>query len=105
MLLGKILSISPPKVVLLTAVCIFEVGSLLCGAAPSVTVLIFGRAVTGIGGAGIWVSVFSILAQVICSSFGCFQANEEIRLRPSNKGPFLCHLSALYTPFRQLVDL
>lgn len=40
---------------------IFEVGSLVCGVAPGPTTLIVGRAIAGLGGAGIAVGVFTIL--------------------------------------------
>jgi len=42
----------------------FEIGSLFCGVAPSVNFLIFGRAVAGFGGAGIFVSVLSIIGEI-----------------------------------------
>ena len=48
----------------LTTIVIFEIGSLFCAVAPSVGFLIFGRAVAGTGGAGLWVSILSIMAQV-----------------------------------------
>lgn len=35
------------------AVVLFEVGSAICGAAPNSTAFIFGRAIAGIGSAGI----------------------------------------------------
>jgi MFS family permease len=41
------------KWVYLLALFIFEVGSLICGAAPNSTTLIVGRAIAGIGGAGV----------------------------------------------------
>ncbi|KAL7946141.1 major facilitator superfamily domain-containing protein [Trichoderma barbatum] len=43
----------PAKWVFLTALLIFEVGSIVCATAPSSVALIVGRAVVGIGGAGI----------------------------------------------------
>lgn len=41
---------------------IFEVGSLICGVAQDPTTLIVGRAIGGLGGAGISVGAFTILA-------------------------------------------
>ncbi|KAJ3513191.1 hypothetical protein NLJ89_g3086 [Agrocybe chaxingu] len=61
---GKLLSLVAAKSVFLFSIGIFEVGSLLCAVAPSVSVLIFGRAVSGVGSAGLWVSIMSIVAQV-----------------------------------------
>lgn len=46
------------------AVLIFELGSIFCGIATTIEFLIFGRAVAGVGGAGIYVSVFTLIAQI-----------------------------------------
>lgn len=61
---GRVLSIAPAKLVFLLSIGIFEIGSLLCAVAPSVPVLIFGRAVAGFGASGLWVSIMSIIARV-----------------------------------------
>ncbi|GJC87934.1 efflux pump roqT [Colletotrichum liriopes] len=50
---GKLYTMFSIKKVFLLAVGLFEVGSLICGAAPNSIVLIVGRAVSGLGGAGI----------------------------------------------------
>jgi MFS family permease len=42
----------------------FEVGSVVCGAAPSSTVLIVGRALAGIGAAGLFTGATTAVAQV-----------------------------------------
>lgn len=49
---AQCLEIFPSKHVIMFAVFIFEVGSLLCGVAPNMVALIFGRAVAGAGAAG-----------------------------------------------------
>ncbi|KAJ5847628.1 hypothetical protein N7455_011585 [Penicillium solitum] len=41
---------------------IFEVGSAVCGAAPTVNALIVGRAICGLGGAGMYLGVMTILS-------------------------------------------
>ncbi|KAJ7249526.1 major facilitator superfamily domain-containing protein [Mycena haematopus] len=64
LLYGKILSIAPGKWVFLIAIVIFEAGSLLCALSPSIDVLIVGRVVAGVGAAGIWVSVLTIIAEI-----------------------------------------
>ena len=46
----------------LAAVIVFEVGSLLCGVAQSSTMLIIGRAVAGVGGAGLSAGRYTIIA-------------------------------------------
>ena len=43
---------------------IFELGSLICGVAPGPTTLIVGRAIAGLGAAGIVVGLFTILGFV-----------------------------------------
>jgi MFS family permease len=40
---------------------IFEAGSLICGVAPNPTTLIVGRAIAGVGGAGVGVGVFTMI--------------------------------------------
>ncbi|KAJ7147294.1 transporter [Mycena filopes] len=61
---GALLRILPPKVVFLVSISIFQLGSLFCAVAPSVDFLIFGRAFAGFGGAGLWVSVMTVVARV-----------------------------------------
>lgn len=43
-------------------VVLFELGSAICGAAPSIDALIIGRAICGVGGAGMYVGVMTLLA-------------------------------------------
>ncbi|KAG8894654.1 hypothetical protein FRC00_008630 [Tulasnella sp. 408] len=61
---GQILRVAPTKWVYLAAVALFEIGSAICGAAPNINVLIFGRAFAGVGAAGIFVSCLSIIAVI-----------------------------------------
>ncbi|KAJ6534963.1 major facilitator superfamily domain-containing protein [Mycena capillaripes] len=61
---GQVLRILAAKWVLVTAIIIFEVGSLVCGVAQNVDQLIAGRTVSGMGAAGSFVAMFQILAQV-----------------------------------------
>lgn len=42
------------KVLTLSSVALFEVGSALCGAAPTSEALIVGRVIAGVGGAGMY---------------------------------------------------
>ncbi|KAK1982887.1 major facilitator superfamily transporter [Colletotrichum cereale] len=53
LLFGKLYAFFPIKNVFLSSVVLFEVGSAVCGAAPSSAAFIAGRAIAGIGGAGI----------------------------------------------------
>ncbi|GAA5992548.1 hypothetical protein JCM11641_004543, partial [Rhodosporidiobolus odoratus] len=61
---GQLLRIYPAKWSLLGSITIFEVGSAICGSADGPMQLIWGRAISGIGAAGIFVSMLQILAQV-----------------------------------------
>lgn len=51
---GKFYTFYSIKWVYISALFIFEVGSLICGVAPNSTALIIGRAIAGIGSAGIF---------------------------------------------------
>ncbi|KAG8983536.1 hypothetical protein FRB94_007770 [Tulasnella sp. JGI-2019a] len=61
---GQILSVAPTLWVYLTAIGIFELGSVFCGAARSMTVLIIGRAIAGMGSAGVMVACIAIVSQI-----------------------------------------
>jgi MFS family permease len=43
-------------------VAIFEIGSAICGASPSMNVMIVGRAITGLGGSGLYVGCMTLIA-------------------------------------------
>ncbi|KAJ5201513.1 Major facilitator superfamily domain general substrate transporter [Penicillium cinerascens] len=43
-------------------VALFEVGSAICGAAPSINVMILGRAIAGVGGSGLYVGCMTLIA-------------------------------------------
>ncbi|KAG9312431.1 ABC transporter [Chiua virens] len=60
---GQLLMILSTKWVYVTAISIFELGSLFCGIAPSVNVLIFGRVFSGVGAGGICVCALTIIAK------------------------------------------
>ncbi|KAK6223141.1 major facilitator superfamily transporter [Colletotrichum tabaci] len=62
---GKLYSLFSIKLVYLISIIIFEVGSAVCGAAPRSTVLILGRAIAGVGCAGILSGTFTIIAVII----------------------------------------
>lgn len=59
---GKIYKQFPLKATFVTTVVIFEVGSIICGAAPNAVALIVGRAIAGLGGAGISTGGTTIVA-------------------------------------------
>jgi MFS family permease len=59
---GKVFKYFPLKISFLIAICIFELGSLICGVAPNSTALIVGRAIAGVGAAGIGSGAYTIIA-------------------------------------------
>lgn len=54
LLFGKLYSFYPIRVVYAISVLLFEAGSAICGAAPNSIALILGRAIQGVGSAGIF---------------------------------------------------
>ena len=71
LLFGKFYAILNVKWVFLMALFIFEVGSLICGVAPTSTALIVGRAIAGLGSAGIFTGALVTIAHTV-----------ELRKRP-----------------------
>lgn len=59
---GKLFGQFDNKTLFLATVLIFEVGSAICGAAPNMNALIVGRAICGVGGAGIYLGAVNILS-------------------------------------------
>jgi MFS family permease len=51
---GRLYQLYSTKFMFIAAILIFEAGSVLCGAAPSSLAFVVGRAVAGIGSAGIF---------------------------------------------------
>ncbi|TPX37720.1 hypothetical protein SmJEL517_g00519 [Synchytrium microbalum] len=62
---GKLADVFGRKATFLGAIIIFEAGSMLCGAAPSLDVLIVGRAIAGLGGGGIFSICIIIIADLV----------------------------------------
>ncbi|KAK9365306.1 major facilitator superfamily domain-containing protein [Lipomyces kononenkoae] len=62
LIFGKFYTFLPVKWVFLTTIVIFEIGSAVCGAAPTSNALIVGRAVAGLGSAGIFSGGLVIIA-------------------------------------------
>lgn len=59
---GKIYGQFNAKWTYIFCVTLFEVGSAICGAAPTMDALIVGRAICGVGGSGTYVGVMTLLA-------------------------------------------
>lgn len=62
---GKLYTFYSIKWVYLAALFIFELGSFVCGIAPTSTALIVGRAVAGVGSAGIFSGAILIVAHTV----------------------------------------
>ncbi|KAL8798266.1 MAG: hypothetical protein Q9182_006812 [Xanthomendoza sp. 2 TL-2023] len=57
---GKLYTLFNIKFIYIAALLTFELGSTICAAAPSSTVFILGRAISGAGSAGTWSGAFTI---------------------------------------------
>ncbi|KAK8051583.1 hypothetical protein PG993_002968 [Apiospora rasikravindrae] len=77
LLFGRIYRFYNIKWTFLASVFIFETGSAICGAAPSSIVFIIGRAIAGLGGAGIFSGTMIIMIPMI-----------PLRKRPMFQGVF-----------------
>ncbi|CAO2653515.1 Nn.00g029260.m01.CDS01 [Neocucurbitaria sp. VM-36] len=62
---GKFYSLYTVKPIYMTAVAIFELGSLICAVARSSEVFIFGRAIAGLGAAGIFSGSLICISRVV----------------------------------------
>ncbi|KAF2746810.1 MFS general substrate transporter [Sporormia fimetaria CBS 119925] len=97
---GKLFMIWDTKGIYLVCVVVFEVGSILCAAAPSSKIFIIGRAVQGIGAAGILQGALVIITRtvplqkrpfyisVVISAFGLC-----VKIGPLLGGTFTDHVS------------
>ncbi|KAF7196370.1 MFS-type efflux pump MFS1 [Pseudocercospora fuligena] len=65
LLIGRIYTFHSPKWVFLTNITIFEVGSAICGAAPNSVAFIIGRAIAGLGSAGIMSGAVILMVSVV----------------------------------------
>lgn len=65
LLLGKVYTFVNPKWVYLGSLVVFEVGSTICGAAPNSTALIIGRAIAGLGNAGLFQGAVIIIVYIV----------------------------------------
>lgn len=54
LLLGSLYGAFDIKGLYLASIVLFEVGSAVCGAAPTMNAMIVGRVVAGVGGAGMY---------------------------------------------------
>ncbi|KAI1381964.1 MFS general substrate transporter [Hypoxylon crocopeplum] len=74
---GRVYKFYEMKRTFLTTVAIFEIGSVICGAAPNSIAFILGRAIAGLGSAGIFTGVMIIMLPLV-----------PLRKRPMFQGIF-----------------
>ncbi|KAG6007742.1 hypothetical protein E4U21_005581 [Claviceps maximensis] len=75
LLFGRIYRFYSTRWTFLAAIVVFEAGSALCGAAPNSNAFITGRAIAGVGSAGIWTgSMMSIIPMVPLHKRPMFQS-------------------------------
>lgn len=65
LLFGKIYRIYPAKPVFLLEILLFEIGSAICGAAPSSTAFIVGRAIAGLGASGLFSGLMVMMVYTV----------------------------------------
>ena len=65
LIMGRIYTFYNPKWVFLTGIGIFELGSVVCGAAPNSIAFIIGRAVAGAGASGIFSGAIVIMMNLV----------------------------------------
>lgn len=68
LLCGKMYTLYSVKAVYLSSVLLFEIGSLICGAAPTSAAFIVGRALAGVGAAGIFAGTVSLPSSLTAMS-------------------------------------
>lgn len=59
---GRLYTFYDLKTVYIVSIVIFEIGSAVCGAAPSSAAFVVGRAVTGVGAGGVFSGSFLTIA-------------------------------------------
>lgn len=64
LLWGRIYTFYSTKTVYLIAIFLFEIGSLVCGVAPTSTAFIVGRAIAGMGSAGIFSGSSVVITEI-----------------------------------------
>jgi len=93
LLFGKLYTFYSIKAVFLTTVFLFEVGSAICGAAPTSVAFIIGRAIAGLGAAGIFSGVVRA-SLFLCLSPPYVRAR-ALETEPSSLPLHLQHLLSL----------
>ncbi|KAF7165706.1 hypothetical protein CNMCM5623_009806 [Aspergillus felis] len=99
---GKAYKFFPLKTAFLTAVGVFELGSLIAALAPNSPALIVGRAIQGVGGAGVTGGVYTILAFITRPKYlhAVFGVTSAVWSVSSVLGPILSGVFTQYVTWR-----
>ncbi|KAF1942428.1 major facilitator superfamily transporter [Clathrospora elynae] len=65
LLYGRVYTFFPTKPVFMSGICLFETGSVVCGASTSSMMLIIGRAIAGLGSGGIFTGAILIMLNTV----------------------------------------
>ncbi|TKA74358.1 hypothetical protein B0A55_05520 [Friedmanniomyces simplex] len=65
LLLGRVYTFYSPKYIFMVMILVFELGSAVCGAAPNSIAVIIGRAIQGVGSAGITAGAIILMVNTI----------------------------------------
>lgn len=65
LLVGRLYTFYSQKVVYLSSLFLFELGSAICGAAPNSIVFIVGRAIAGLGSGGVFTGAIILMIPLV----------------------------------------
>jgi len=101
-LLGQSIQVLPHQDRLLTSIGIFELGTLIAALSPNSNALIVGRAIQGVGGAGITGGVYTILAFITNPKYlhAVFGVTSSVWSISSVLGPLLSGVFTQYVTWR-----
>lgn len=95
LLFGKLYTFFSVKGTFLTSLFLFEVGSAICGAAPNSVSFIIGRAIAGLGAAGILSGVVSLESDIPESNLGLISNSPGRHHRARRPASQTSHVSRL----------
>lgn len=65
---GQLCTLFPIKVVYLSSIVVFEIGSVISASAPTAEAFIVGRLVSGAAGGGLWCGTLTLMAHAVPAS-------------------------------------